>query len=132
MHLILQFRFFIFKTDVDTFSSSFFRHKIHCGHLFLLQNVKIKQFVNFSLRVGGRLLKYLYGLKMCVMSMFFLLIYNKRQTLMLVDSEYFHVPLVPMFLINCQGYNGTVSHSCWSNVGLPCSGSLSPVDSYAC
>lgn len=85
MHLILQFRFFIFKTDVDTYSSSFFRHQIHCGHLFLLQNVKIKQFVNFSLRVGGRLLKYLYGLKMCVMSMFFLLIYNKRQTLMLVD-----------------------------------------------
>lgn len=100
VHLILQFRFFIFKTDVDTYSSSFFRHQIHCGQLFLLQNVKIKQFINFSLRVGDRLLKYLFGHKICVMSMFFLLIYNKRQTLMLVDSEYFHVLLVPMFLIN--------------------------------
>lgn len=57
--------------DVDIYGSSFFRHQIHCGRLFLLQNVKIKQFVHFSLSVEDRLLKYLYGLKILVMSMVF-------------------------------------------------------------
>jgi len=111
--------------DVDIYSSSFFSHQIHCGHLFFLQNVQIKQFINFSLSVEGTLLKYLYGLKIFVMSMAFLSIYNKRQSLALVDFESFHVslrppvPWVPTLL-------GAVSRRCCSDVGLLGSGSLSP------
>lgn len=47
-------QFFLYLKWMSIYSSSFFRHQIHCGHLFLLQNVKIKQFINFRLSVEDR------------------------------------------------------------------------------
>lgn len=42
------------KMDVIYIVPPSFRHQIHCGHLFLLQNVETKQFIKFNLSTGGR------------------------------------------------------------------------------
>lgn len=49
----------MFKIDMIYTVSLSLGIKIHCGHLFLLQNVKTKQFIKFSLSAGDRLLKNL-------------------------------------------------------------------------
>lgn len=100
--------------------------------------MKIQQFINFNLSIGDRHLQYLYGLKIFVMSMCFLLIYNKRQTfntarLSASTSRWGRLSHgCPCFSLIAQGCYGTVSHSCCSDVGLPCSGSRTPVGCYAC
>lgn len=49
----------MFKMDVIYIVSLSLVIKTHCGHLFLLQNVKTKQFIKFSLSAGERLFKNL-------------------------------------------------------------------------
>lgn len=46
--------FFMFKMDMIYIYivSLSLGIKIHCGHLFLLQNVQTKQFIKFSLSAG--------------------------------------------------------------------------------
>lgn len=69
--------------------------------LFLLQNVKTKQFIKFSLSAEGKkTFKNLYD-----EDVFFLLIYNKRQTPVQLDCECF------------MSHGGRVSCGCWEVMG---------------
>lgn len=86
VHLILQFSFYMFKMGVDIYSSSVFRHHIHCVHfssyIFLQWNAEVKQFINFSLSVEHRKTSKIFvWVKIFAMNIFFLLTYNERQTL---------------------------------------------------
>lgn len=95
VHLILQFSFYMFKMGVDIYSSSVFRHHIHCGHLFLQWNAEVKQFINFSLSVGHRKTSkiFVWASNICNEYVFFFSFDLRRETDFNTISECFRVML---------------------------------------